>query len=369
MFSGYCGTLMTPMAANFNIVPAALLELDDKNAVIRAQVPTALAILAAQYRPAVLPDVMLVRAHAPCVRRSRMRTVPLTGFEPFDKGTGQPVMGGGARRWTAGGWATRSSSPPAAVRVRCRHRTAIESALLDLGEAGCGDCGSARRAARTELSIERVAINAGRCAHRRQRGRAADRRDHCHRRTGRATSPRCRSRRDGARPARGGRAGDGVADRRHLRLQPRVLWADGRDEAAGALPVRAVALSTFPYLPEQATRTPRRAPSLALDTLIAGPRVAVKTTLGTDTDMREQGRPTAPSVPGRRPGCPPDSTASPDERPGAQVSARPTRAPVRALPPPRRASWRSKAPTARRRAAARGAAAAAQRTAPAATCT
>lgn len=47
MFSGYCGTLMTPMAANFNIVPAALLELDDKNAVIRAQVPTALGILVA----------------------------------------------------------------------------------------------------------------------------------------------------------------------------------------------------------------------------------------------------------------------------------------------------------------------------------
>ena len=46
MFSGYCGTLMTPMAANFNIVPAALLELPDKNAVIRAQWPTALAILA-----------------------------------------------------------------------------------------------------------------------------------------------------------------------------------------------------------------------------------------------------------------------------------------------------------------------------------
>ena len=38
---------MTPMAANFNIVPAALLELEDKNAVIRAQVPTALAILVA----------------------------------------------------------------------------------------------------------------------------------------------------------------------------------------------------------------------------------------------------------------------------------------------------------------------------------
>ena len=47
MFSGYCGTLLTPMAANFNIVPAALLELSDKNAVIKAQVPTALLLLAA----------------------------------------------------------------------------------------------------------------------------------------------------------------------------------------------------------------------------------------------------------------------------------------------------------------------------------
>ena len=45
MFSGYCGTLMTPMAANFNIVPAALLELPDKNGVIRAQWPTAVTIL------------------------------------------------------------------------------------------------------------------------------------------------------------------------------------------------------------------------------------------------------------------------------------------------------------------------------------
>jgi uncharacterized membrane protein len=45
MFSGYCGTLMTPMAANFNIVPAALLELPDKNGVIRAQWPTAMTIL------------------------------------------------------------------------------------------------------------------------------------------------------------------------------------------------------------------------------------------------------------------------------------------------------------------------------------
>lgn len=47
MLSGYCGTLLTPMAANFNLVPAALLELKDPHAVIRAQVGTALPLLAA----------------------------------------------------------------------------------------------------------------------------------------------------------------------------------------------------------------------------------------------------------------------------------------------------------------------------------
>ncbi|KQQ47186.1 permease [Duganella sp. Leaf126] len=45
MFSAYCGTLLTPMAANFNIVPAALLALPDKHAVIKAQVATAVPVL------------------------------------------------------------------------------------------------------------------------------------------------------------------------------------------------------------------------------------------------------------------------------------------------------------------------------------
>jgi uncharacterized membrane protein len=45
MLTGYCGTLLTPMAANFNLIPVALLELDDSNAVIRAQLPTAVALL------------------------------------------------------------------------------------------------------------------------------------------------------------------------------------------------------------------------------------------------------------------------------------------------------------------------------------
>ncbi|EGU31637.1 DUF979 domain-containing protein [Vibrio scophthalmi] len=46
MLSGYCGTLMTPMAANFNIVPAALLELKNKHHVILIQIVPGLAILA-----------------------------------------------------------------------------------------------------------------------------------------------------------------------------------------------------------------------------------------------------------------------------------------------------------------------------------
>ena len=47
MLAGFCGTLMTPMAANFNIVPAALLELKDQYGVIRVQIATALPLLVA----------------------------------------------------------------------------------------------------------------------------------------------------------------------------------------------------------------------------------------------------------------------------------------------------------------------------------
>ena len=43
--AGYCGTFLTPMAANFNVLPAALLELKDKNAVIKVQAPLALILL------------------------------------------------------------------------------------------------------------------------------------------------------------------------------------------------------------------------------------------------------------------------------------------------------------------------------------
>lgn len=43
--AGFCGTLLTPMAANFNMLPAALLETKDKNIVIKAQAPFAVILL------------------------------------------------------------------------------------------------------------------------------------------------------------------------------------------------------------------------------------------------------------------------------------------------------------------------------------
>lgn len=43
--AGYCGTLCTPMAANFNIMPAALLEVRNKYAIIKSQVPVAIFML------------------------------------------------------------------------------------------------------------------------------------------------------------------------------------------------------------------------------------------------------------------------------------------------------------------------------------
>lgn len=42
MTAGFCGTLMTPMAGNFNALPAALLEMKDEYKVIKEQIPVAL---------------------------------------------------------------------------------------------------------------------------------------------------------------------------------------------------------------------------------------------------------------------------------------------------------------------------------------
>lgn len=45
---GFCGTLLTPMAANFNIVPVAILEMKDKYGVIKNQVLIAIVMLILQ---------------------------------------------------------------------------------------------------------------------------------------------------------------------------------------------------------------------------------------------------------------------------------------------------------------------------------
>jgi uncharacterized membrane protein len=44
MTSGYCGTLITPMAGNFNVLPVALLEMKEEYGVIKAQLPMAVAM-------------------------------------------------------------------------------------------------------------------------------------------------------------------------------------------------------------------------------------------------------------------------------------------------------------------------------------
>jgi len=46
--TGFCGTLMTPMAANFNIVPVAVLEMKNKYGVILNQVAIALPLIVFQ---------------------------------------------------------------------------------------------------------------------------------------------------------------------------------------------------------------------------------------------------------------------------------------------------------------------------------
>ena len=47
MTAGFCGTLITPMAANFNALPVALLQMKDGNGVIKAQAPLALVLFGA----------------------------------------------------------------------------------------------------------------------------------------------------------------------------------------------------------------------------------------------------------------------------------------------------------------------------------
>ncbi len=104
MLSGYCGTLLTPMAANFNVVPVMLLELKDKNAVIKAQVPIALTVLAA--------NVALMYF---CVYR--LLGQGRRGYHTLRRQQRRPGQRGGARR--GAGWSNRRG-PRRKRRARAR---------------------------------------------------------------------------------------------------------------------------------------------------------------------------------------------------------------------------------------------------------
>ena len=105
MLAGFCGTLMTPMAANFNLVPAALLELKDQYGVIRAQVATALPLLARQHPADLLAGVP-------------MKLDDRTGV-PVRADRAGPCHASNIRTsWTMCCWATRT---------RCRRGHSIRS--------------------------------------------------------------------------------------------------------------------------------------------------------------------------------------------------------------------------------------------------
>lgn len=213
-----------------------------------------------------------------------MRTVLLTGFEPFDK---EPVNPSWEAVRALDGERVGDDAIVVARQLPCVFGAAIASmeALLDdlkpalviaVGQAG----------GRTELSIERVAINV-------DDARIADN--------------------AGAQPIDATIAMDGPAAY-FATLPIKAIVRDLR--AAGVPAMVSQTAGTFvcnhvfyglmhalkrqghtgtrggfihiPYLPEQAARHPG-APSLALDTLIAGLRVAVKSALATDIDVREQG--------------------------------------------------------------------------------
>ena len=55
MTAGFCGTLCTPMAANFNALPVALMQMKDENGVIKAQAP----IAAVMFVVHIVADVLL----------------------------------------------------------------------------------------------------------------------------------------------------------------------------------------------------------------------------------------------------------------------------------------------------------------------
>lgn len=212
-----------------------------------------------------------------------MRTVLLTGFEPFDN---EPVNPSWEAVRALDG-ARLGDAVVVARQLPCVFGAAID-AMAGLLEELKPDVAIAvgQAGGRTELSIERVAINV-------DDARIADN--------------------AGAQPIDTTIAADGPAAY-FATLPIKAIVRDLR--TAGVPAMVSQTAGTFvcnhvfyglmhaiarqglagtrggfihiPYLPEQAARHPG-APSLALDTLVAGLRVAVRTSLDTAADIREQG--------------------------------------------------------------------------------
>jgi pyroglutamyl-peptidase len=215
-----------------------------------------------------------------------VRTVLLTGFEPFEQ---EPIN----PSWEAVRALDGERVGDAVIVARqlpCVFGNAID-AMAELVESLKPDVVIAvgQAGGRTEMSIERVAINV-------DDARIADNAgaqpiDHTIAPDGPAayfsTLPIkaiVRDMRAAGVPAMVSQtAGTFVCNHVFYGL----MHALAQRQAPAALATRGGFIH-IPYLPEQAARHPG-APSLALDTLIAGLRVAVATALSADADIREGG--------------------------------------------------------------------------------
>ena len=220
-----------------------------------------------------------------------MPTVLLTGFEPFE---GEPIN----PSWEAVRALDGERFGDAAIAVRqmpCVFGAAIDAMaqaidaldpvlVIAVGQAG----------GRSEMSVERVAINVDDARIADNAG-AVPSTSPSWRAGRRPISPRCRSRpwcATCARPV----SRRGVADRRHLCLQPYLLRPDAPARRARVRRVRRRmsgaprARRLHPHSLSARTGRPASGPAQhALPLTVAGLRRMVQTALATEVDVREQG--------------------------------------------------------------------------------
>ena len=145
MLAGFCGTLMTPMAANFNIVPVRLLELDDQNAVVKAQIPTALPLLVDQHPADLFPGVLVSTDAPPALAIAPENRQPLRRdrARPCHQGISAQARSCAGRAGGRAGAARASSDLLRQLRL-----AQLRPRLLAAADDAAAVPGHARRAAR-----------------------------------------------------------------------------------------------------------------------------------------------------------------------------------------------------------------------------